>query len=208
MSVLKLSASVLLVFVILTCGMTAAQSGNAQSGNSAASSAPHGSDRSRSDRKLANSSRDAIKIAVQCDSLAESRKLLRFAEKRRNIVAVPMGDVALPTRKQDLLAMRERDRDVGEFRNARGERCWRRASADAFGRQGHQRGVPTLTGVGRGWVQPNLQEELRQVGGLAETNSTAMRADKSRHPHLRLISPSLSPRPTPSLSRFPRISAS
>lgn len=57
--------------------------------------------------ELANSSRDAIKIAVQCNSLAESRKLMRFAEKRRNIVAVPMGDVALPTR---FLALRGRNR--------------------------------------------------------------------------------------------------
>jgi 3-dehydroquinate dehydratase/shikimate dehydrogenase len=47
---------------------------------------------------------DAIKIAAQCDSLGDARKLLRFARKRRNIVAVPMGDVALPAR---LLAMRE-----------------------------------------------------------------------------------------------------
>ena len=41
---------------------------------------------------------DAIKIAAQCDSLAESRKLLAFARKQRNIVAVPMGDVGLPAR--------------------------------------------------------------------------------------------------------------
>src|SRR5271154_5639995 len=41
---------------------------------------------------------DAIKIAAQCDSLADSRKLLAFAGKQRNVVAVPMGDVALPAR--------------------------------------------------------------------------------------------------------------
>ena len=41
---------------------------------------------------------DAIKIAAQCDSLADSRKLLAFARKQRNIVAVPMGDMALPAR--------------------------------------------------------------------------------------------------------------
>jgi 3-dehydroquinate dehydratase/shikimate dehydrogenase len=41
---------------------------------------------------------DAIKIAAQCDSLADSRKLLAFARKQRNIVAVPMGDVSLPAR--------------------------------------------------------------------------------------------------------------
>jgi len=41
---------------------------------------------------------DAIKIAAQCDSLADSRKLLVFARKQPNIVAAPMGDVALPAR--------------------------------------------------------------------------------------------------------------
>ncbi len=49
---------------------------------------------------------DAIKIAAQCDSLADSRKLLDFARKQRNIVAIPMGDIALPAR---ILALRERD---------------------------------------------------------------------------------------------------
>ena len=47
---------------------------------------------------------EAIKIAAQCDSLADSRKLLDFARKQRNIVAIPMGDVALPAR---ILALRE-----------------------------------------------------------------------------------------------------
>jgi 3-dehydroquinate dehydratase / shikimate dehydrogenase len=46
---------------------------------------------------------DAIKVAVQCDSLADSRKMLEFARKQRNVVAVPMGDIALPAR---LLALR------------------------------------------------------------------------------------------------------
>jgi 3-dehydroquinate dehydratase / shikimate dehydrogenase len=45
-----------------------------------------------------------IKIAAQCDSLAKSLKLLRFARGQRNIVAMPMGDLALPTR---LLALRQ-----------------------------------------------------------------------------------------------------
>ena len=49
---------------------------------------------------------DAIKIAAHCDSLEECRKFLRFARKQRNIVAVPMGDVALPAR---FLALRERN---------------------------------------------------------------------------------------------------
>jgi 3-dehydroquinate dehydratase / shikimate dehydrogenase len=48
----------------------------------------------------------AIKIAAQCDSLSGSRKLFDFARKRRNIVAIPMGDVALPAR---ILALRERN---------------------------------------------------------------------------------------------------
>ena len=48
----------------------------------------------------------AIKIAAHCDSLADSRKLLDFARKQRNIVAIPMGDVALPAR---ILALRERN---------------------------------------------------------------------------------------------------
>jgi 3-dehydroquinate dehydratase/shikimate dehydrogenase len=56
--------------------------------------------------ELAGTPCDAIKIAVQCNSLAESRKLLKFAQKRRNIIAVPMGDVALPAR---FLALRERN---------------------------------------------------------------------------------------------------
>lgn len=47
----------------------------------------------------------AIKIAAQCDSLAESLKLLAFARARRNLVAMPMGEVALPTR---FLALREK----------------------------------------------------------------------------------------------------
>ena len=48
----------------------------------------------------------AIKIAAHCASLAESRKLLDFARGQRNIVAIPMGDVALPAR---ILALRERN---------------------------------------------------------------------------------------------------
>jgi len=47
---------------------------------------------------------DAIKIAAQCDSLAAGRKLLEFARKRRDTIAMPMGEVALPLR---FLALRE-----------------------------------------------------------------------------------------------------
>jgi 3-dehydroquinate dehydratase / shikimate dehydrogenase len=61
-------------------------------------------------RKVASELRradsDAIKIAAHCDSLAESLRLLRFAAKQPNMVAVPMGDVALPAR---FLALRERN---------------------------------------------------------------------------------------------------
>jgi len=51
----------------------------------------------------------AIKIAAQCDSLAESLKLLAFGEawarkRRQDTVVMPMGEVALPTR---LLTLRE-----------------------------------------------------------------------------------------------------
>ncbi|MFZ0980198.1 MAG: type I 3-dehydroquinate dehydratase, partial [Candidatus Acidiferrales bacterium] len=49
---------------------------------------------------------EAIKIAALCDSLSDSRKLLDFARKQRNIVAIPMGEVALPAR---ILALRERN---------------------------------------------------------------------------------------------------
>jgi len=53
--------------------------------------------------EMARNQSDAIKIAMKCNSLAESRRLLGFAEKRRNTIAVPMGDVAQPAR---LLALR------------------------------------------------------------------------------------------------------
>ena len=47
---------------------------------------------------------DAIKIAAQCESLLEARRVLAIARGRRNTIAVPMGDVALPMR---VLALRE-----------------------------------------------------------------------------------------------------
>ena len=47
---------------------------------------------------------DAIKIAAQCDSLGESLRVLHLARGRRNVVAIPMGEAALPAR---LLALRE-----------------------------------------------------------------------------------------------------
>ena len=52
---------------------------------------------------------DAIKVAAQCESLAESLKLARLGRRQRRIVAMPMGEVALPAR---FLAIRERGRFV------------------------------------------------------------------------------------------------
>jgi 3-dehydroquinate dehydratase/shikimate dehydrogenase len=48
---------------------------------------------------------DAIKIAAHCDSLADTQNLASFARKQRNIVVMPMGEVALPAR---ILALREK----------------------------------------------------------------------------------------------------
>jgi len=47
---------------------------------------------------------DAVKIAAQCDTIRDGLRLLRLARKRRNVVAVPMGEVALPLR---ILALHE-----------------------------------------------------------------------------------------------------
>ena len=47
---------------------------------------------------------DAIKIAANSSSLADALRLLRLARGRRNVVAIPMGDVVLPLR---CLALRE-----------------------------------------------------------------------------------------------------
>ena len=47
---------------------------------------------------------DAIKVAAQCESLREARRLLATARGRRDVIAVPMGEVALPMR---VLALRE-----------------------------------------------------------------------------------------------------
>ena len=45
----------------------------------------------------------AVKIAAQCGSLGEALALLRLARGRREVVTVPMGEVALPAR---ILALR------------------------------------------------------------------------------------------------------
>jgi 3-dehydroquinate dehydratase/shikimate dehydrogenase len=47
---------------------------------------------------------DAIKVAGEARTVADSVRLLRFAADQRNCVAVPMGEVGLPAR---LLALRE-----------------------------------------------------------------------------------------------------
>lgn len=47
---------------------------------------------------------DAVKIAVQAKTIADSVRLLKVARHSRNFVAVPMGDVGLPAR---ILALRE-----------------------------------------------------------------------------------------------------
>jgi 3-dehydroquinate dehydratase/shikimate dehydrogenase len=47
---------------------------------------------------------DAIKIAANARTIADSIRLLRVARRSRNFVAVPMGDVGLPAR---ILALRE-----------------------------------------------------------------------------------------------------
>lgn len=46
---------------------------------------------------------DAVKIAAQANTIADSVRLLKVARRSRNFVAVPMGDVGLPAR---LLALR------------------------------------------------------------------------------------------------------
>jgi len=47
---------------------------------------------------------DAVKIAAQAKTIADSVRLLKLARHSRNFVAIPMGDVGLPAR---LLALRE-----------------------------------------------------------------------------------------------------
>lgn len=55
-------------------------------------------------RQLSESRPDVIKVAAQCDALRDGLSLLGLARKRRDMLAVPMGEVALPTR---VLALRE-----------------------------------------------------------------------------------------------------
>jgi 3-dehydroquinate dehydratase / shikimate dehydrogenase len=55
-------------------------------------------------RELIRTRSDAVKIAARCASLADGLKLLRFARRKRGLIAVPMGDATLPLR---ILALRE-----------------------------------------------------------------------------------------------------
>jgi len=54
--------------------------------------------------ELNRSGADAIKVAAQCELLADGVKVLRLARAQRNVVAIPMGDAVLPLR---VLALRE-----------------------------------------------------------------------------------------------------
>jgi 3-dehydroquinate dehydratase/shikimate dehydrogenase len=53
---------------------------------------------------LSRTQADAVKIAARCESLLDARNVLALARGRRDMIAVPMGDEALPAR---VLALRE-----------------------------------------------------------------------------------------------------
>lgn len=53
---------------------------------------------------LANREADAVKVAAQARTIADSARLLKFAREAKKCVAVPMGEVGLPAR---VLALRE-----------------------------------------------------------------------------------------------------
>lgn len=55
-------------------------------------------------KRLEAAGADAVKIAAQCRTLRDSLRVLCVARGRRNVIAVPMGEVALPAR---VLALRE-----------------------------------------------------------------------------------------------------
>ncbi len=55
-------------------------------------------------RRLERCGGDAVKLATQCHSLADSRRVLALARSHRRIVVVPMGEAGLPGR---VLALRE-----------------------------------------------------------------------------------------------------
>ncbi|HET6200833.1 MAG TPA: shikimate dehydrogenase, partial [Candidatus Acidoferrales bacterium] len=47
---------------------------------------------------------EAVKVATRCDSISESLRVLTLAHGKRNVIAVPMGEIATPVR---ILALRE-----------------------------------------------------------------------------------------------------
>src|SRR3989441_11303220 len=55
-------------------------------------------------RRLERWGGDGIKIAAQCNSIADSLRVLALARSKRRVVAVPMGEMGLPAR---VLALRE-----------------------------------------------------------------------------------------------------
>ncbi|MGA8224772.1 MAG: type I 3-dehydroquinate dehydratase, partial [Candidatus Acidiferrales bacterium] len=54
--------------------------------------------------ELARGRPDAIKISARCRSLAEGLRLLQVARGRRDVIAIPMGEVVMPLR---VLGLRE-----------------------------------------------------------------------------------------------------
>jgi 3-dehydroquinate dehydratase/shikimate dehydrogenase len=55
-------------------------------------------------QRLRHFKHDAIKIATQCNSIADSLRVLALAKGKKNVIAVPMGEIGLPAR---VLALRE-----------------------------------------------------------------------------------------------------
>ena len=49
-------------------------------------------------RQLSGYGRDAIKIATHCNSLRDALRVLALCKGRRDVIAVPMGEIGLPTR--------------------------------------------------------------------------------------------------------------
>jgi len=56
--------------------------------------------------RLSNSGADVIKIAAQCDSFTQIAKLISLAHSHNNVIAIPMGELSVPTR---ILALRGRN---------------------------------------------------------------------------------------------------
>jgi len=54
-------------------------------------------------RGMARAGFEATKVAAQCDSLRDALRVLALAKGKRNVIAVPMGEIGLPAR---ILALR------------------------------------------------------------------------------------------------------